>query len=136
MLLDFYLGQFSKFPLDRLEAKIRACLRLGAYQILLLDRVPESAAVNESVNLARQYAKNPRAAGMVNGILRNLIRSRDTLGLPQQLDIRYSHPAWLVKEFSLALNGEGVEALLEADNAIPPTMAQVNTARFSQEEAA
>lgn len=134
MLLDFYLGQFSKLPLDRLEAKIRSCLRLGAYQILLLDRVPESAAVNESVNLARQYAKNPRAAGMVNGILRNLIRSRETLGLPTHLDIRYSHPAWLVKEFSLALNGEGVEALLEADNAIPPTMAQVNTTRFSQEE--
>ena len=96
MLLDFYLGQFSKFPLDRLEAKVGlpAPGRLSVQ--LLLDRVPESAAVNESVNLARQYAKNPRAAGMVNGILRNLIRSRDTLGLPQQLDIRYSHPAWLV----------------------------------------
>lgn len=134
MLLDFNLEQFSKMPMVRMEPNIRGCLRLGAYQLLMLDRVPDSAAVNESVKLARKYAKNPRAAGMVNGILRNLTRGRDTLAQPDDLSIRFSHPAWLVKEFDLVLNGIGTEALLAADNERPPTMAQVNTTRCTAEQ--
>lgn len=133
MWLDFNLAQFSKLPLEKLESKIRNVLRLGAYQLLLLDRVPDSAAVNESVNLARRYAKNPKASGMVNGILRNLARNRDALAQPKDLSTRYSHPAWIVKEIDLALKGEGTEALLAANNGQPPTMAQVNTFRFSKE---
>lgn len=58
------------------------CLRLGAYQILFLDRVPDRAAVNESVNLARKYAKNPRSAGLVNGVLRGLVRQKESLPPP------------------------------------------------------
>lgn len=63
MRLDYYLSHFSNVPLEKLEPKIRNILRLGADQLLLLDRVPDCAAVNESVNLARKYAKNPRASG-------------------------------------------------------------------------
>lgn len=134
MRLDYYLSHFSNVPLEKLEPKIRNILRLGADQLLLLDRVPDCAAVNESVNLARKYAKNPRASGMVNAILRNLVRKRDSLAEPEDLVTRYSHPDWLVKEFSLALKGEGVEALLDADNSQPPTMAQVNTLRFKTDQ--
>ncbi|MBU5434786.1 16S rRNA (cytosine(967)-C(5))-methyltransferase RsmB [Pseudoflavonifractor sp. MSJ-37] len=130
MLLDWYLAQFSKLPLEKLEPKIRNCLRLGAYQILMLDRIPDAAAVDGSVSLARKHAKNPKAAGMVNAILRNLIRGREELAPPTDLATRYSHPAWLVKEFDLALKGRGTEALLAADNEAPPTMAQVNTVRY------
>ena len=78
-LLDFYLGQFSHMPLKRMESKVVQILRLGAYQLLFLDKIPPSAAVNSAVSLARAYSKNPRAAGMVNGILRTLARSRDSL---------------------------------------------------------
>ena len=79
MLLDFYLSQMCTTRLEKLEAPIRNLLRLGAYQILYLDRVPDHAAVSETVSLARKKAKNPRAAGLVNGVLRSLVRQKDSL---------------------------------------------------------
>lgn len=102
MLLDFYLAHFSNIPLKRMEGRVVQALRLGAYQMLFLDRIPHSAAVNRSVELTRAYCKNPRAAGMVNGILRSLERSLERLPtIPQRdpveyLSILYSHPAWMV----------------------------------------
>ena len=131
MLLDALLDRFAKPPVARMEPAVRGCLRLGLYQILFLDRVPDSAAVNESVSLARGRCRNPRAAGLVNAILRNLLRERESLAMPEDLPTRYSHPAWLVEEFSKALGGEGVEELLAADNGEVPTAAQVNTLRIS-----
>ena len=131
MLLDALLDRFAKPPVARMEPAVRGCLRLGLYQILFLDRVPDSAAVNESVSLARGRCRNPRAAGLVNAILRNLLRERERLALPEDLSTRYSHPAWLVEEFSKALGGEGVEELLAADNGEVPTAAQVNTLRIT-----
>jgi len=71
MLLDFYLSKLCATPLHKLEASIRNLLRLGAYQLLYLNRVPDHAAVSEAVSLARKKAKNPRAAGLVNGVLRS-----------------------------------------------------------------
>lgn len=134
LLLDFYLEQFSRLPLSRLEERVLEALRLGAYQVLFLDKIPPSAAVNESVDLARKYAKNPKAAGVVNGILRNLLRSRDTLRQPETLSIRYSHPEWLVKEFSYTFQEGELEALLDADNGQPPVCVQVNVCRFGAED--
>ena len=131
MLLDALLDRFAKPPVARMEPAVRGCLRLGLYQILFLDRVPDSAAVNESVSLARGRCRNPRAAGLVNAILRNLLRERESLAMPEDLPTRYSHPAWLVEEFSKALGGEGVEELLAADNGEVPTAAQVNTLRIT-----
>ena len=131
MLLDALLDRFAKPPVAQMEPAVRGCLRLGLYQILFLDRVPDSAAVNESVSLARQRCRNPRAAGLVNAILRNILRGREQLTLPEDLPTRYSHPEWLVEAFSQALHGEGVEELLKADNQDPPTAAQVNTLRIT-----
>lgn len=133
MLLDALLDRFAKPPVARMEPAVRGCLRLGLYQILFLDRVPDSAAVNESVSLARGRCRNPRAAGLVNAILRNLLRERESLAMPEDLPTRYSHPAWLVEEFSKALGVEGVEDLLAADNGEVPTAAQVNTLRITPE---
>ena len=129
MRLDYYLNLLSKTPVDRLEGAVRGSLRLGLYQLMELDRVPDSAAVNESVALVRAHSRNPRAAGMVNAILRNFLRRREELPPPADPAVRYSHPAWLVEAFSRELGGEGVEALLSADNGEPPTCAQVNTVK-------
>lgn len=112
------------------------CLRLGAYQILFLDRVPDRAAVNESVNLARKYAKNPRSAGLVNGVLRGLVRQKESLPPPPDAAVQYSHPQWLADEFVRRLGREEAQALMAADNAQPPTMAQVNTGKASTAAAA
>ncbi len=132
LLLDHHLAGFCTRGLDSLDPWVRDILRLGAYQLLMMDKIPAMAAVNESVELTKGHAKNPRTAGFVNAVLRNLDRSRDHLPpLPQapleRLSIQYSHPLWLVEEFAAALGEGEVEDLLRCHNAPTPITAQVNT---------
>jgi len=139
MLLDFYLSHFSDLPLKRMEGRVVQALRLGAYQMLFLDKIPHSAAVNSAVELTRKHCKNPRARGMVNGILRNLERNLDRLPtIPQTdpvtyLSTLYSHPEWLVKEFLTALGSEETAKLLAANNGRAPITAMVNTTKTTAE---
>ncbi len=126
MLLDWYVDRFAK---GRLDLNVRTALRLGAYQMLFLTRVPVSAAVNESVKLTRKFSKNPGAAGLVNAVLRNLDRKKQELTPPEDLSLRYSHPQWLVDAFVRRLGKDGTRSLLECHNGEVPTMAQVNTCR-------
>lgn len=139
MLLDFYLAKFSNIPLKRMEGKVVQTLRLGAYQMLFLTRIPHSAAVNSAVALVKSHCKNPRAAGMVNGILRSMERSLQNMPVIPQgdpvayLSTLYSHPEWLVKEFILSLGEEETAQLLAADNSQPPTTVMVNTTRTTAE---
>ena len=140
LLLDFYLSKFSNIPLKRMEGKVVQVLRLGAYQMLFLDKIPHSAAVNSAVAQTRANCKNPRAAGMVNGILRSLERSLNDLPVIPQgdpvayLSTLYSHPEWIVKEFILTLGTEEAARLLAADNSQPPTTVMVNTTRTTGTE--
>ena len=129
LLLDWYLAQFSKRPLDKLERPVKNALRIGAYQLLFLDKVPARAAVDESVKLTRAFCRNPAAAGMVNAILRSLQRGLDSLTPPESLSLRTSHPQWLVDAFTARLGEEGARALLEYHNVQVPTAAQVNLCR-------
>lgn len=139
ILLDWRLANFCKIPLERLETRVLCNLRVATYQLLFLDKIPPSAAVDQAVELTRKHCKNPRAAGMVNGILRTMLRQNAT-HLPQgkdeldTLSIRYSHPRWLVEALTHALGGEHVAALLEANNQQPPTSVQVNTIRFTTQQ--
>ena len=133
LLLDFYLSRFSNLPLERMESKVQCILRLGAYQMLFLTKIPHSAAVDSSVELAKRHSRSGRTPGMVNAILRSLERSLDRLpsipcGDPvQYLSTLYSHPAWLTEELLRTLgSGEAAQAL-QANNSQPPMTAQVNT---------
>ena len=108
-------------------------LRLGAYQILFLDKIPASAAVNEAVEQAKAYA-NPRAAGLVNGALRALTRRRDGLEAPKDPATKYSHPQPLVDCLRASFDEQTLEAFLAADNEIPKTALQVNPLKASPEE--
>lgn len=130
MLLDFYLDCFSKVKTGKMEEKVRLALRLGVYQMLFLDRIPVSAAVNTAVDLVRKYSKNPRSAGLANGVLRTIARQEslpEPVGDPvQRLAVRYSHPEWLTQAFLERLGPEETEALLMEDNGRPPIYAQVN----------
>lgn len=132
LLLDYYLTHFVSRPLERMDARTQDILRLGAYQILLMDRIPPMAAVNESVELAKWSVKNPKIAGFVNAVLRTLERNRDSLPpLPaepmERLSVQYSHPLWLVRMLAARVGEDEVEALLAANNAPAPITAQVNT---------
>lgn len=140
LLLDWRLSRVCSMKLDKLDVKVLCDLRVAAYQLLFLDKIPASAAVNEAVELAKKHSRNPRTAGLVNGVLRALLREeapevkgRDGI---EALSIRYSHPRWLVEEFADRLGLEGAEALLQADNEQPPTTAQVNTLKITPEKLA
>lgn len=133
-LLDFYLGAYCSQSFCQLEPFIRDVLRLGGYQILFMDRVPDSAAVDESVELVKRK-KRQRAAGLVNAVLRRLSREKNALPpLPAKdragwLSLRYSHPRWLVDRLLALLGEEEAEAYLRLDNGVVPTTIQRNPLR-------
>ncbi len=133
MLLDFYLAQKVKGACSKLQPVVLDILRLGAYQILFCDRVPDAAAVSEAVEQAKRYA-NRAAAGLVNGVLRTLSREKDTLRQPDDLATRYSHPQPLVELLAGSLSDGQLEPFLAADNTPAPTCLQVNPLRADAEE--
>ena len=127
-LLDHYLQQLLTGRLKDLRPVLRDILHLGLYQIMFLDKIPDSAAVNESVDLAKRYCKKQKnAAPLVNGVLRNAVRSRDTLAAPADLATKYSHPAGLVALLKSYVGENRLERMLAANNAAPDTVIQVNT---------
>ena len=133
--LDFYLKQLLTGKLKDLHPVVRDILHLGLYQILFMDKIPESAAVNESVTLAKKYCPKQRfASGLVNGVLRNAVRNKGTLKEPTTLEDRYSHPKELIRLLRNYVGEARLEKMLEANNAAPETVVQVNTLRTTTEE--
>ena len=104
LLLDNAVSAFSSVKVNKLEPKILDIMRISAYQLLFMDRIPPSAAVNEAVKLSKKlgYA---RASGLVNAVLRKISANKDSLLLPkgnnavETLSLRYSHPKALVEYF-------------------------------------
>jgi 16S rRNA (cytosine967-C5)-methyltransferase len=128
--LDFYLGQLLTGKVKNLHPAVRDILHLGLYQILEMDKIPESAAVNESVSLAKKYCSKVRSApGLVNAVLRNCLRSRETLKDPVTLADRYSHPQKLVDLLQAYVGQTRLEPMLKANNTVAPMTVQVNTLR-------
>lgn len=138
LTLDYYLGQCLKNPRQRLDSTAREALRCGAYQLLYLDRVPDSAAVNETVNALKLVGK-AQLSGFVNGVLRGLIRRLDEIKLPgdsnrSALSLRYSVPEELIglwqKSYGEALTLRLLESLLEK----PELYVRVNSRKCGMEE--
>lgn len=123
MLLDYYLSQLVRGRLRDLQPVVLDILRLGLYQILCMDKIPDSAAVNEAVEQGKKYA-NSRAAGLINGVLRSAIRRRGALEEPRDLATRYSHPQPLVELLAGEMEPEDLERVLAADNQAPETVLQ------------
>jgi len=138
--LDWIIERSVRFPFKEIEPDVLNVLRLAVYQIFFMDRVPESAAVNEAVKQAKSTGKR-HVVGFVNGILRNLCRNRDRIPYPNPhrdrnlyLSIRYAYPLWLVKKWNKELGGQETEPLLNAGNAIPPLMVRTNTLKCQRDE--
>ena len=129
--LDFYLQQLLTGKLKDLHPVVRDILHLGLYQLYELDKIPDSAAVNESVALAKKYCKNLKAASLVNGVLRSAVRTRGELREPTSYADRYSHPDPLISLLKQNLPKGTLEPMLAADNAAPDTVVQGNTLRIS-----
>lgn len=129
--LDFYLQQLLTGRLKDVQPVVRDILHLGLYQIYELDKIPDSAAVNESVALAKQYSRNPKAASLVNGVLRNAVRTKGSLQEPASFADKYSHPDALIGLLKQNLPKGTLEPMLIADNEAPEMTVQVNTLRTS-----
>ena len=133
--LDFYLQQLLTGKLKDLHPILRDILHMGLYQLYEMDKIPESAAVNESVSLAKKYCpKQKFAPGLTNAVLRNAIRSRDNLRQPQRLEDKYSHSPELIALLRKSVGNDRLEGMLKANNTIPPTVIQVNTRKITTEE--
>ena len=133
--LDFYLKQLLTGKIRDLHPVIHDILHLGLYQIYEMDRIPESAAVNESVDLAKKYCKKQRfAPGLVNGVLRNAVKTKGQLKEPASLEDRYSHPWELIKLLRDYVGKDRIEMMLKANNEAPSTTVQVNTLRVTAQE--
>lgn len=134
--LDFYISQLLTGKSRNLHPVLRDVLQLGLYQLFYMDKIPASAAVNESVDLAKKHCKplGAVAASLTNGVLRSAIRLRGTLREPQTLWESYSHPEGLVALFRGYLGQEKLEPMLMANNAAPDTVIQVNTLKTGTAE--
>lgn len=138
-LLDYYIGCWCSQKPARLEPVILNILRIGAYQILFMDKIPHRAAVNEAVEMTKRHGR-PKAAGMVNAVLRKFVTNwMDMPALPQgttldYLSVRYSHPKWLVQRLLDILGPEETEAYLKSNNESVPTTIQTNLLKTTAEE--
>ena len=137
--LDYVLEQFSSVPVRKMKPLIRCILRMGAYQILFMDGVPDSAACNEAVKLAKKR-RFGQLSGFVNGVLRSLCAGKDSIRWPDRerepfrfLSVRYSMPEWIVRKWSEEYGESRTEAMLAAkvkncrDSLIRDTMPNTST---------
>ncbi len=136
--LDFALAQFSRQSLERLEPGALRLLRLGAYQLLELDRIPPHAAVHATVELARRVGME-RVAGLINGTLRSLVRQRAAIPWPEPDDLKAylqhacSLPAWLAKDMLRQFPNAESRALAEALSGQAPQTLRVNTLKTDRD---
>ncbi len=130
-LCDYYISSFSSLRMNKIEPQVLDILELTVYQLVFLDKIPASAAVDEGVKLTKKHV--PRAASFVNAVLRKISSNLDKLPevsvntATERLSVKYSHPLPLVKLLSGFLDSDSLEKLLAANNDISPVTLQINT---------
>lgn len=137
--IDGRLQPHLRRPLSEADPLIRNLLRLTLYQLLFLDKVPDYAAVNEAVEIAKKL-QGSRAGGFVNGVLRNVLRQRDDRAQPRlsnssvaTLAQEYSHPQWLVEKWRDYFGSDEAIALMSASNDQAPLVVRVNVRKISRD---
>jgi 16S rRNA (cytosine967-C5)-methyltransferase len=144
--LDHLVAHFSTRPMDRLDPQVVEILRLSAYQLLYLTRVPASAVVDDGVKLTGRAGKRS-ASGFVNAVLRSISRNRQALPLPPRpddpadrergiayLSVTLSHPRWLVERWLDRFGFDATERWLQFDNAPAPLTLRANRLRVTPPE--
>lgn len=141
-VIDWLLSLCSSRPLAKIDKEILCILRISICQVLFLERIPEAAACNEAVNLARKV-KGIGSAQFVNGVLRSLLRklAAGEISFPErEKDLasyfawKYYHPRWLVKRWLGSWGETGTEKLLAFNNAAAPVCLRVNTLQTKREK--
>ena len=139
LTLDYYIDQLLNEGIERLRQQELNIIRMGIYQLSRMDSVPEYAAVNESVVLAKRYTKG--MAGLVNGVLREYLSKKIQLRLPDRADgeveylsIKYSYAPWIVQLWLENYSADFVEALLKAGNVTPPMTVRLNWLKVMKQD--
>ena len=136
--LDWKISKYVNRPLEKIDAKILAVLRVAMYQIFFMDRVPNSAAVNESVEIAKKFC-GIGASKFVNGVLRSAVREPQKSDFPaddsvESLALQSFHPAWLVKLFVEEFGIETAKKICATNNTEPPLCLRVNFLKSTRAE--
>ena len=137
--LDWILDGSLKRGVASLTIAERNNLRMGVYQVAYLDRVPQFAAVNECVNLAKRFGR-AGTIGLTNAVLRDIIRKRawtkplDIADSYKKLSVEYSHPEWLVKRWVNQLGTPQASELMSANNRQAPLTIRVNTLKITLDD--
>ena len=138
--IDAELGRRLQRPLEKADGALRNLLRLAGYQLLFLEKIPDYAAVNEAVELAK-LRRGAKAAGFVNGVLRSFLRDKTRERAPNpaarsvdEIAVEYSHPVWLVRRWIDELGLDAARDLMRANNQRAPLSLRVNLLRGSREE--
>ena len=134
--LDWVLNGFSHGNFSKAETNVKNALRVALYQILFLDRIPHSAAVNEAVEFVKRI-RGEKPAGLVNAVLRNILRNLDGIRYPdpaedqlQHLSVYLSHPPWMVRRWMERFGPEETRRLLTANNERPSLTLRINRLRI------
>ena len=140
--IDYIINQFSKTPVKKMKPFIRTNMRMGIYQLIFMDKIPQSAVCNEAVKLAKKH-KFASLSGFVNGILRNVARNIDNISYPNKekepvkyLSINYSCPEWIIEYWLKSYDFETVNKICIANNKAPSISLCVNTLKNTKEELA
>jgi len=138
--LDWFLNGFYRGQYEKCVPEVKNALRVALYQILFLNKIPYFAAVNEAVEFVKQI-RGEKHAGVVNGVLRNIIRTLDALVWPTReidevnyLGIVQSHPNWMVRRWVNRFGFEETEALCEANNKRPLIYLRLNKLKGTTEK--
>lgn len=138
--LDWLIRHFSKVPFEKIELEILNILRLGLYQILFLSKTPFSAAVNESVELAKSI-RGKGGAGFVNGILRSILREKEQIPYPDfsenpvlHISVVESHPLWLVRRWVEEVGLEETMKICTINNQISALTLRTNTLKINRKD--
>ncbi len=138
--LDWVLNGFYRGNFPKADINVKNAMRVALYQLMFLDRIPQHAAVNEAVEFVKRL-RNERYAGVVNGVLRNIIRHLHEIRYPDRndsvvhhLSVVHSHPIWIVKRWIERYGEEQTEKLLIANNEKPSITVRINKVKIQPAE--
>jgi len=140
--LDWYIRRFSKTPMSKIDPSVRNIQRIALFQILFMDKIPVSAAINTSVELTKTVAP-PWVVRYVNGVLRNAARAHRAVRFPsvdedpvKAIAVTRSYPEWLIEKWIDRFGIQTCEAICDAGNRIAPLTLRVNRLRTTKERLA
>ncbi len=136
--IDYIINHFSNTNTKKMKPFILSVLRTAVYEIVFMDRVPDSAACSEAVNLVKKRGFG-KLSGFVNGVLRSIVTGWKDIempkeGTPEYISVKYSHPLWLIKMWLSKYDIDTVEKICAADNMAPDVCICVNTNKISRDE--